>query len=351
MGVVVVTPEKKKRLAKCLSPKRVMIALAIDHGQSLLDAIRRAAKDTAQDEEDLATFKRVLAEGLSPHASAILLDFKYGDHCQAVCAHSTGIIRAYETDTYGPDGADRLTQLPVLESVQRLGQRGAHAIKLHLYFDPDGDSETNNQKRVLIERVGAECAAHDMPFIFEPLVYRLGVDPHGLEFAKLKPALVRRTAREFCDPKYFVDLLKVEIPVSMGFVAGVQAQNGTDVAYDRKEALRHFQAAAEGLTCPISYLSAGVTVATFIESLDLAAEAGVDFCGFVCGRVIWQDAITIFATKGVAGLDAWVVEEGVTILRRLAEAAQRTATPLELIDVEGPSAESHQIGSGVQGLT
>ena len=48
---------------------------------------------------------------------------------------------------------------------------------------------------------------------------------------------------EFGKAKYNVDVLKVEVPVEMGFVSGTKAFKG-EAAYTREEALQHFRDAA-----------------------------------------------------------------------------------------------------------
>ena len=64
--------------------------------------------------------------------------------------------------------------------------------------------------------------------------YEEGVDEKGLEFAKRKPEVVTRSMEEFSKPQYGVDVLKVEVPVTMSFVKGTSSYRG-ESAYSRKE--------------------------------------------------------------------------------------------------------------------
>ena len=55
-----------------------------------------------------------------------------------------------------------------------------------------------------------------------------------------------------------------------------------------------------------SFISAGVSNAQFIETLELLAESGSRFNGVLCGRATWQDGIAVYAQKGAAALDEWL---------------------------------------------
>lgn len=321
-----------------MSPSGVMCALAIDQGISLTRALADAAIDDRDADERAALFKTVLAEELSPAASAILLDHRYGDACQAVCDSDTGILRAYETDRYG-GASDTVTTLPSTESVYRLAQRGADAIKLHMYYDPDGPGDEKAAKQALIERVGAECEANDLPFLFEPLSYREGLEPNSAEFAIAKPDIVCRSVEEFSKQGYRIDVLKIEFPVDLAFVAGTESANGRDQAAicSKEEAMDHYRATADAARCPFVFLSAGVTLDAFAEGLELAGEAGVAYSGFLCGRAVWRPAIDIFGQGGPSTLADWARSEGQSRLRRLAKIAHETAVPLMREDADAAS--------------
>ena len=79
---------------------------------------------------------------------------------------------------------------------------------------------------------------------------------------------------EFSKPGYHVDVMKVEIPVGLEFVEGAGGYRGQK-AYSYSEALNHFKEASAAAAVPFVYLSAGVSNAQFVESLRMAAEAGV----------------------------------------------------------------------------
>ncbi|HXI38457.1 MAG TPA: hypothetical protein VNH83_00695, partial [Bryobacteraceae bacterium] len=100
------------------------------------------------------------------------------------------------------------------------------------------------------------------------------------------------------------------VPINAEFVEGSSVYKGQK-AYTRAEALSHFRNAAAVAAKPFIYLSAGVSNAQFTESLYMAAEAGTDFSGVLCGRATWKEGIPIYAKQGVKALEDWLATEGV----------------------------------------
>ena len=142
-----------------------------------------------------------------------------------------------------------------------------------------------------------------------------------LEYARKKPAVVAGSMQEFSNPKYGIDVLKVEVPINMEFVQGTKAYKG-EAAYTRDEALQHFRDTAASTTLPFIYLSAGVSNAVFIETLELAAASGVEFNGVLCGRATWQDGISIFARDGEEAFSQWLATTGVENIQNVNRALE-----------------------------
>src|SRR5205814_643959 len=155
--------------------------------------------------------------------------------------------------------------------------------------------------------------------------YEEGADEKGLDFAKKKPQAVIGAMKEFSKDRYGVDVLKVEIPINMKFVAGAKASGGQS-AYSKQEAIKLFQQAAAVTTKPFIYLSAGVSNAEFTESLELAAESGVKFNGVLCGRATWKDGIPVFAKQGAQAFRQWLQTEGVKNINNVNDRL-KAATP------------------------
>ncbi|HYM10593.1 MAG TPA: tagatose 1,6-diphosphate aldolase, partial [Bryobacterales bacterium] len=199
-----------------------------------------------------------------------------------------------------------------LVSARRLQEMGAQGVKILLHYTPEEDAFINDSKRAFVERVGAECAAVDIPFFLEFVGYDpAGGDEKGFAFARKKPDIVAQSIAEFSQDRYSVDVLKVEIPVNLAFAEGAKSYTGP-TAYTKKQALEHYRQAAAAARRPFIYLSAGVSNEQFTESLQWAAEAGVPFSGVLCGRATWKDGIPAYAKQGLAGLEKWLQGPGVS---------------------------------------
>jgi len=306
----------------------VIAAAAMDQRGSLRKAIAKAKGADDVDAAELIEFKAIVSEVLTPYASAILLDPEYGLEAMKRRAKNAGVLLAYEETGYDATVKGRLPDLLPEWSVRRLKEVGADVIKILLYYDPDDDAKINTIKHAFIERVGAECRANDIPFFLEPLAYSDEIgDEKGFAFAKAKPDKVTKYMREFSQPRYGVDVLKVEVPVNMRYVAGANANTDGQVAYSREDAKAFFRSAAEATRIPFIYLSAGVTDEIFRETLQLAAEAGTPFAGVLCGRATWQDAIPIYGKGGAKALRAWLEDRGVQNIEMLNAVLAKGAKP------------------------
>ncbi len=329
MAKVTMTKGKFEGINACADDRGVIAAAAMDQRGSLQKAIAKGRGDGGQaTDQDLSEFKTAVTKVLTRHASAILMDPEYGLEAIKSRAPGTGVLLAYEKTGYDVSVKGRLPDLLPEWSVRRLVEAGADAIKILLYYNPADNEGINTVKQAFIERIGAECAAVDVPFFLEPIAYddELG-DDKGIAFAKKKPDYVTRYMEEFSKPRYGVDVLKVEVPVNVKFVEGTRAFGGGQAAYTRQEAMEHFRSAASVATKPFIYLSAGVTDEIFRETLELAAEAGTNFSGVLCGRATWQDGIPVYAREGREALERWLSDRGVQNIQALNEVLAKGAKP------------------------
>jgi tagatose 1,6-diphosphate aldolase len=319
MAKVYLTRGKFDGINACADERGIIAAAAMDQRGSLKKAIAKGRGEGGQaTAEDLSAFKTAVAKILTKHASAILMDPEYGLDAIKQRAPGTGVLMSYEKTGYDASVKGRLPDLLAEWSVRRLVEAGANAIKILLYINPFDADTINRVKYAFIERVGAECAALDVPFFLEPLAYDDDVgDERSLAFAKVKPKYVTAYMAEFSKPRYGVDVLKVEVPVNMKFVQGTRAFGGREAAYTRPEAMGLFREAASAASKPFIYLSAGVTDEVFRETLELATEAGTPFAGVLCGRATWQDAIPIYAKEGGGALEGWLEDRGVQNIEAL----------------------------------
>ena len=322
------SPGKLKHL-KALSNKNGVIAAAAMDQRGSLQKSLAAAKGVDSKSitpEMMQEFKTVVSRVLTPHASAILLDPEYGLPAAKARASNAGLLLAYEESGYDNTKPGRLPDLLPHVSVKRIVDWGADAVKILIYYTPLDDTQVNDIKHSFIERIGAECEFYQIPFFLEFVGYDpKGGNEKGLEFAKIKPKVVIGSMKEFAKPQYHVDVLKVEVPVNAEFVEGSSVYKG-EKAYTRAEALEYYREAAAVATKPFIYLSAGVGNAQFVESLNMAAEAGTDFSGVLCGRATWKDGMPIYATKGPKALEDWLSVEGVKNIEAV-NAALKGATP------------------------
>ena len=102
------------------------------------------------------------------------MDPEYGLPALEARAPGAGVLLAYEQTGYDATVPGRLPDLLPEWSARRLVAAGADAIKILLYYNPDDTEAVNTVKHAFIERVGAECAANDVPFFLEPLYYEDG---------------------------------------------------------------------------------------------------------------------------------------------------------------------------------
>lgn len=182
----------------------------------------------------ISEIKCAVSRALTGYASAVLLDPEYGLDARRQRASRCGLLLAYESDGYENLRPHRMLALMPRLSVRRIRDLGADGVKILLSYTPFEDAAANDEKCALIERIGNECAALDMPFFLEPVGYDTsGIDPKSLEFARRKPEIVIQSMEEFSKDVYKVDVLKVEFPIDARFVEGSSVYSGQR-AYSRR---------------------------------------------------------------------------------------------------------------------
>jgi tagatose 1,6-diphosphate aldolase len=322
-----ITSGKYRRLMALSDEHGVIAALAIDQRGSLKKAMTAITNRTITAPE-IVEFKTLVAEVLTPYASAILLDPEYGLEAARHRFASTGLLLAYEETGYDTTIKGRLPSLSPEWSVAQIIEAGADAVKALIYYDPDDDESINSIKHAFVERIGAECYAYDIPFFLEVVSYSDSIgDEKSQAFAQAKPEKVRKLTREFSRARYGVDVLKLEIPVNIRFVAGLEPEQSGPFTYTREEAKQYFREIAAEARVPFIYLSAGVSNALFLASLALANEAEVTYAGVLCGRATWQDGIPVYMQGGVQALRTWLEHEGRQNIEALNDVLRKGAQP------------------------
>jgi tagatose 1,6-diphosphate aldolase len=304
---------KRQHLVALSNDKGVIAAAAMDQRGSLQKSIAAAKGISTKEvtQEMMEEFKVAVSKILTPHASAILLDPEYGLPAAAARSKNAGLLLAYEETGYDNTQPGRLPDLLPHVSAKRIKDMGGDAVKILIYYTPFEEPHLNDIKHAFVERIGSECEDIQIPFFLEFVGYDpKGGDEKGLEYAKIKPQVVIGSMQEFTKPHYKVDVLKVEVPVNANFVEGSSVFKGV-AAQTKAEAMDLYRQAADVTTKPFIYLSAGVSNAEFNESLAMAAEAGTDFSGVLCGRATWKEGIPVYGKQGLAALEDWLSTEGV----------------------------------------
>ena len=322
------SPGKWQRLRSLTDEQGRFKMLAIDQRDSLRRAIAAAVGGTADDvsDEDLAKAKAVITKALAPHATALLTDPTYGyPHSMQHIPPRIGVLLALEETGYekaGPTGRERKSYLIEGWSVEQALHAGADAVKLLINYHPEASEEVRQHQQELVYRVGQECQRLAIPFLLELVGYSLDTDSTDTsDFARNKPNIVIKSAREFSKSQYAVDILKLEFPADLKWTR--EYSNGAFDGKDRESvyAISEVRAFCKELEdtaeVPWVILSAGVAIEEFLLQVDLATETGAS--GFLCGRAIWKDAVERY--PDTAAMEEWLQTQGrYNIARAIAHA-------------------------------
>lgn len=317
------TEQKRKYMEKLSDENGIISALAFDQRGALkrLMAQHQTEEPTTEQMEQL---KVLVAEELTKYSSSMLLDPEYGLPATKALVPQTGLLLAYEKTGYDTSSTKRLPDCLDLWSAKRIKEQGADAVKFLLYYDVDSEEELNDQKKAYIERIGSECVAEDIPFYLEILAYDENItDTSSVEYAKVKPRKVIEAMKVFSEPRFNVDVLKVEVPVNVKYVEGFSAG---EVVYTREEAAGYFAEQDKATNLPYIYLSAGVSAKLFQETLVFAHESGANFNGVLCGRATWAGSVEAYIKNGEEAAREWLRTTGFTNIDELNKVLQKVAT-------------------------
>jgi tagatose 1,6-diphosphate aldolase len=296
---------KLRGLQQMSTPEGIFNICAMDHRGSL----RKLAGELNYDQ--MVERKLELCANLAPHASAVLLDPSYGAaQCIArgVLPKSTGLIVSTEASGYGGGSEFRFTELLDDWDVGKIKRMSASAAKLLVYYRPDL-IELAARLLDMVNAIGLECEKYDLPFVVEPLSYPIGEETRNpAHFAVVKEELVLKTARQITESP--IDLLKTEFPADLRYKK------------DKAKAAELCRQLDEASAVPWVVLSAAVDFETFCQQVEIACQSGAS--GFLAGRAIWQEAMSIDKTRERAKFLATV---GADRLKRLNEIAGKYATP------------------------
>ncbi len=330
MKRVELTPGKWRGLKVLADEEGKFRMMAIDQRGSLKRALAKALDvepDNVKD-EDIIKAKIMITKVLSPYASAVLTDPIYGfPYTMEYIPRDVGILLAYEKTGYEKAQGGRKTALLPDWSGEKIKRSGANAIKLLLYYRPDGNPEVVEYQNSIVKKVGDEARKYDIPFLLEPVGYEIDEPKKdSLEYAKKKPEIVIDTVKEFTKEEYGVDVLKLEFPADLKyteeFAYGEFDGKEREVAYDLFEVEDICEELDNTATIPWVLLSAGVDIEEFLINVEIATAHGAS--GFLAGRAIWKDAVPFY--PDLDKMEKWLLTEGVDNFVRLYEASSE-ATP------------------------
>ena len=258
------TPSDSHRnLDRISLPSGKLAMVAMDQRESLRTMFQEATGEAASD-ETLADFKLAVAETLSPHASAMLLDRQFGEAAMHALASGCGLVLAADALTQKPGQPVEDTAVDPEIDPAAIRASGAAALKLLLLWRPDGSAE----KRAALTRQFIDLAhTAGVPAILEGVVRPPASGDWDREAAILDAARELGALRP--------DLYKAEVPLS--------GRGKPD------EMTRRSASITEALPCPWVVLSQGVQIDDFPRGVEAACRGGAS--GFLAGRAIWADLV------------------------------------------------------------
>ncbi|MEM9013179.1 MAG: tagatose 1,6-diphosphate aldolase [Pseudomonadota bacterium] len=277
---------------------------------------------------EVARFKTLLIETLQGESSAMLLDPHYAIPMGLDRLSPTkGLIVTLEDSLFEETPGGRLSAEIDDWSVGKIRRLGGDAVKVLAWYRPDASAEVCRAQQDFAKRVGEACAAYDIPYLFELLVYPLASDAEQtgdyVEMRTKRADHVLGSVEEFAKADYGIDVFKLESPL-----AAADVEAGADGAQDLFDQMGRLAGR------PWVMLSAGAGKAAFRQILEHAYQAGAS--GYLAGRAIWLEAFQNYPDWDAirAGLES----ASVAYMRDLNALTDEAATPWHAHPVFGGSA-------------
>jgi tagatose 1,6-diphosphate aldolase len=265
-----ITIGKLRGLQQISSQRGTFTTLALDHRQNL-----RKANPAFVSDEQLSRFKLDVVTELASHSTAVLLDPEVAA-AQVISAGrlpgSLGLVVALESTGYSGEATARHGQIIPGWSVEKARRMGASAIKLLVYYHPDGP--TASEIEGFVSKIAEDCRKQDIVLMLEPLSYP--INENSRLTSDEKKRVVVETARRLTPLN--IDILKAEFPLDI---------------HDLDES--HWEAACREVSkasvTPWILLSAAVDFETFTRQVIVACKSGAS--GIAVGRAVWQESVAL----------------------------------------------------------
>ncbi len=295
--------------------------VAADQRPPIMNLIASKTGPDSAGYAEIAAVKELLTRNLAGESSAVLLDPIWGYSQSIGVVHPRqGMLLTVEDHDFEERSGGRLSRLIADWDVAKVKRAGADGVKLLAWYRPDADAEVCKHQRDLVERVGRACAEHDICFLLELLVYPLPNErdqtKEYIEYSAKRPELVVESVRTFADPRFGVDVFKVESPVPASEVPPADSTEAADCQ-------RWFDELGRAATRPWVMLSAGADMEAFRRVLTYAYRAGCS--GYLAGRAIWWPAVQMY--PDLASVEQELKSQGIGYLQEINELTDEEAQP------------------------
>ncbi len=275
------TPGKLWGMRRMANERGIFKMTAVDQRPPIKDPIAEHLGADIAPWEEVAKFKTLLVETLQSQSTAMLLDPHYAiPHGIDKFSPAKGLVITLEDSLFRETDGGRISSDIDDWSVAKIKRMGGDAVKVLAWYRPDATEDVCQAQKDYVKRIGEQCAQHDIPFLFELLVYPLADDANQtgeyIEMKGKKSDDVLASVEEFAHTDYGVDVFKLESPVNASDADGSEA---VQAIFDEMGRL-----AAR----PWVMLSAGAGKSEFRNILAHSFKAGAS--GFLAGRAIWLEA-------------------------------------------------------------
>lgn len=290
--------------------------VATDQREMFADMVAEARGVDTAPYEDVANLVSSLVTELQDDASAVLVDPIYG-YLNAVehMDPRKGLLLSYESLYFAADpGGVRMEPIPDW-TVGKIRSLGADGVKVLALYRADSSAEARHHQEDFVQAAGEACVEHDIPMLLEILVYP-NEGQSAEKYAAERQHIVVEAMEPFRDPRFHVDIYKLEPPGPLRDVPAPDTPAGRELA-------AAYHRLTDGLPAPWVLLSAGMNKADFRRSLDYAFACQAS--GYLAGRALWSQAPPLFpdAEAIVASLRG----ESRTYMQDLNATTRRAATP------------------------
>ena len=225
------TPGKLWGMRRMSDAKGIFKMTAVDQRPPIKNPIAQHLGVPEAPWDEVSRFKAMLVDALQEQSTAMLLDPHYAiPRALDLLSPTKGLIVTLEDSLFKDTPGGRLSASIDDWSVAKIKRMGGDAVKVLAWYRPDAEPSVNRAQQDYVKRIGDDCARHDIPFLFELLVYPLARDVDQtkdyVEMKGKKADDVLASVAEFAKPEYGVDVFKLESPVNAADADGTARVQG-----------------------------------------------------------------------------------------------------------------------------